>query len=439
MVSTRLRLTQLLVVWMAVTAVIFSTTACTKKNRTNDTAPAPEAPVDPSQPAPNGSELDSDTSQSSQVPVGHDAGSGEPVENSVDIVDFESDEDSAFEASALPVPSVAVLDPTGMLPDQIYAYSDKQGPAGTTNGVRSGLASRDGTPLYYSGAGQDNLPSLLKRVLESEKNPARKQRNKEFAKRVSAAAFEVTDWYSRTAQASVTLQRDGKTIRYKFQNRFDNRLRMRAGDLKRSPFVEIETACMNVDGDCQTVHMIVRDASKGETVTAHVIVRRSTVALHIEGNGYGRAGNPEYDRFLKVLLNTVRAPKGLDNIQDIAFTTSEVIGGQSQFTVAMDAVFYNGTRQVIAWTGPLVKPKDSSFLNVEAYVIPYAMTVQGRAVDSPNLIINSFRETRLVRNDGRGNIQLEVTIRKATPRGSEDTVRLTFARIHKQVGGLVLP
>jgi len=60
-----------------------------------------------------------------------------------------------------------------------------------------------------------------------------------------------------------------------------------------------------------------------------------------------------------------------------------------------------------------------------------ATVVGGRTFLLPTEIANTIRDVRVVRNDGRGNLQFYITVRKSTAGSSEDTIRLTVARLQE--------
>jgi len=70
---------------------------------------------------------------------------------------------------------------------------------------------------------------------------------------------------------------------------------------------------------------------------------------------------------------------------------------------------------------------------VNGEIVPTeAIGTQGRFVDTV------LPGPRLVRNDGRGNLQLDLTVRAATINAREDRIRLTIARIHTPTSGVRL-
>jgi len=90
------------------------------------------------------------------------------------------------------------------------------------------------------------------------------------------------------------------------------------------------------------------------------------------------------------------------------------------------------TEQRLGFTGPLVKPADSTELNMPVNLL---FTTGDKTAQR---VANTIREARLIRNDGHGNLQFDIVVRKDSERGSEDRIRLTVARIHQPVRSLIL-
>jgi hypothetical protein len=411
------KLQNLLVVSMAVSAVLMST-ACSRKSA------GQKNPIQTTQgtqaPKPTNGELDKDSGNSSQEgpsldddrdldndddgPVLDEPQAGGPSLNEAPQNSGALHEDS---------PVVVHYDPSGMTPSQVFEASERQGESAA--GALSDVAGpREG--LRYSGAGQDDLRETLMRH-ENAKEKTRRNRDAIVAHSINQATFDV-DWSTR--EARITLLMNGRRTQLNMSARLTNDLIARSGSVKRGNRIAVEAACMDLNGGCETVYMKVQDGNHGHVRTAHVLVRTTTATLFTQGNGYHIAKNEEYNYFLNLLLNTVGHSGKLNTVSSLWLRTTEVIGGVSNFIVQMGLRTTRTGPGSINWTGALVKPTHSASLNAPAELLP-----------STSPIANTIRETRLVRNDGRGNIQLAVTIRKATVEAQEDTLLLTFGRIHK--------
>jgi hypothetical protein len=419
------RVRNLLIAWVALSAM-FMTVACNKNSGGGGKPGAGPAPA--ANPAVRGArgELDG-TSGRPAMDRAH-GGDKSKVGN---VGTPEQSQDDRLPRSSR---SVIRFDPTGMRPEEIFASSANL--PETVIGPKCNISSGDGRELFYSGSGQDTLHEELKALIDRESDAAQRAADREFARELSLSHFEI-DWQTRSVSLSFMTKRGGRRETVKTAGVLDNQLTFRAGDLSKPPYMAVEAACMDAKGGCHTVHMKVREAVNGKVRTAHILTRESSATLFIQGNGLGVAANEEYDRFMRILLNTVDYPGATNTVKNLSLSTSETINGQANFSIVMRLGLTSG-EQSVAWTGPLVKAAGVDQLNVAVQSAPEVTTIDGQAVAMRGFISESIRETRLVRNDGRGNLQLEVTVRKATPESREDTLLLTIARIHKPVRSLVL-
>ncbi len=327
-----------------------------------------------------------------------------------------------------PVPGEIVLDPTGLKPDQIYQSSAQLGePA-----VGSQAAFNTPSPVFYTGAGVDDLRDQLTAIALQETNSRQLALNKKFAKEIGMATVEV-DWNVRSMKFSVDLGLQGQRANLNFTGQLDNRLHVSGGSLGDKG-VTFEAMCMDQNGGCHNVHVRLKRKVAGGTAVAHVITRLSNAYLYIEGNAAGVSHNHEYDNFMNLLLNTVSNRGGPDSVQALAFYTSEVIFGESDFAILMrlgvqEPASPVGNPQMMGLIGPLVKPEGAIDENLIIANPPTEITRIGRHnFLLSNEIANTIREIHLVRDDGRGNLQFDITVRKASANASEDTIRLTVAR-----------
>lgn len=415
------QLNKLLIVGMAVSALLLST-ACSRKsgqqpvqtNQGGAPAPAP-APGNPT------SELDDGSGKSAQDSAEQDA----PVVDDDKEIDQEGEEpyiDTPTGPQEKPqnsgaideeAPVIVRYDPSGMTPDQVFEESDRNGQVEV--GEASDVGERE-DGLRYTGAGQDTLREQLIRH-ERSKEKSRRDRDQKFARTINQALVDV-DWSTRQVQIAVLM--NGRRTQMNFHGTLSSDLIVRSGSVKRGPRIAVEAACMDLHGGCETVYLKIQDGNHGRVRTAHVISRTTTATLFSKGNGYQVAKNYEYDYFLNLLLNTVGHSGAVNTVNSLWMRTTEVIGGVSNYIVQMGLLTSRSGQTNLNWTGALVKPANSAALNAPAEMLP-----------STSPIANTIRDSRLLKNDGRGNIQLAVTIRKATVQAQEDTLTLTFSRIHK--------
>jgi uncharacterized protein YdeI (BOF family) len=223
----------------------------------------------------------------------------------------------------------------------------------------------------------------------------------------------------------------------------DEVMQYRVGAITREPFIMADVACMDLSGGCKTVHVKIQDASSGKIRTAHMIARHTGASLYIEGNAPGVSKNPEYDRLMSILLNTTKNPSGYNVVNKLTLTTSETIGGASNFAITMHMNLLDQWNRsmpdLVQVTGPLAKPKSSDQPNVGITVSPAITVIDGEVVPVEGRLVDVIRDARLLKNDGRGNLQVELTVRSATADASVDRIVLTVARIHTPTTQLRLP
>jgi hypothetical protein len=316
-----------------------------------------------------------------------------------------------------------------MTPDQIYSNSASQGLS--TIGRATDLRDFSNTPLYYSGSGQDPLLAQIKTMIAANPDEAQRAADFAYSSNVRLEKFEVDLASRRVNLEFAAVGSDGRLYQYTFRGEMDSNLRMRAPEMTAGPRINVDMACMDLGGTtCQTAHIKLSEGSEGSRpVVAHVIARKTRAYMYTKAAGFGQSQNPEYDRLLAILVNTVNSSGSPDSVDFLEFTTGETVNGIANFTVqlGMRTGSTNG-RQYLSWTGPLVKPSDTDSLS-----LPVTQKGSAITVDSGPRIGDSIRGTRLVRNDGRGNLQLEFTLRAAYAGATEDHILFTVARIHKPV------
>jgi hypothetical protein len=415
-----------LVICLAVMGLI-ATSACSRSNGSTpqaQTPPPATAPAAPGVPKTQ-SELDAQSGKSAQdsrAPQKHKHDKGPQVSNDQDP------SDRAPQApQTAPQGIIAITyDPTGMTPSQIFEASEKQGPA--TVGIISNLKS-EGTaePLYVSGSGQDDLLQDLERVVDTQTKPSRVKRDEDFAKRVSNGRFEVTNWSTREVVLDLMIKGETGSPVYRFTGTLDNKLLFRGGDLRRGQNISVEAACMDMGGGCGTVYVKVQDGKGGIVRTAHMLIRQTAATLFTHADGFGLAQNEEFDTLLQTLVRTDEHAGDLDALNHLILRTSETINGQANFKVEMGIRSNSDTQEWLNIGGPLVKLADDINLSTPAQVL---------SSSSPSA--RTIRSVSLIKNDGRGNLTLAVTVRKASAQADEDTMELTVARIHKPVRPLII-
>lgn len=438
----------------ALAAALALTTACSKQEGAQPNPGSSPANASPSaaKPSPSPNELDNASGQSAATHMrGEDLGTTNVGQVADQSMEREPDPGGVGGHSAdradltakiqqmdPRVESVVYYDPSGQSPDQIFAQKTAIDQAGAFLGeqVASDIRSALGQTLYYSGAGQDTLREQLYTLVNNQEATLDLQtraENKALAHSIQLSSFEV-DWATRRGKLAFKYLRNGNKAQVEMEGAVDDVMQYTVGSINREPFIMADVACMDLSGGCKTVHIKVQDASSGKIRTAHMIARHTSASLYIEGNVPGASNNPEYDRLMSIFLNTTKNPFVYNVVNKLTLTTSETIGGASNFAITMSMnLLDKWGRQVpdlIQVTGPLAKPESSDQVNVGITVSPAITVINGEVVPVESRLVDVIRDARLLKNDGRGNLQVELTIRSATADSLVDRIILTVARIH---------
>lgn len=344
------------------------------------------------------------------------------------------------------VESVIYYDPSGMTPDQIFTKKAQVRASGAVVGERvaSDITSGSGQTLFYSGASHDTLREqlyLLVNDYESKLDSVQRSENKALAQSIQLSNFSV-NWKTRQGFLAFQYLRNGRKATVEMEGAVSDVMQFEGGSLTKAPYIKAEAACMDIAGGCRTVHIKVQDMSSGQLRTAHMLARHTSATLFIEGNPPGVTRNAEYDRLMTLLLSTAKKQK-INSVKKLTLTTSETIGGASNFWITMDFDLLGPSGQKeydqLQITGPLAKPQGSDLVDVAAVVSPEFTVARGYVLPVEGRIVDTIRSARLLKNDGEGNLQIRLNVRKATIDAVEDQITLTVARIHTPTVQLRLP
>lgn len=402
--------------WLSVTVLIL-VAACNKKDGGQPPPPAAAAPA----------------------PVKKDQEKKDGVSQSADK--SEKSADSGSDSGALSkINGVEILmDPVGYSADEIFASSERVGE------VQPGLeASVKSDPvLFYSGSSFDMLREQISDIVNTENDPEQTRRNREFAAKIGLVTFEV-DWAKRATKISLIVrEHSGKSIEIPDSfGKLDSKLHVKGAFNKD---VKYEAVCMDYRGlGCWTTHVKLTLRTDRGPAYAHVLARKTPGYIYADESVHNsKSKNSEFDFFFGLFRKSEQRPGASGTVKKLTFYTSEVINGVSEFAIFMrlgvsDPLGKQASGQLIGWRGPLVKPLSGSKLNLPVSTPVEVTGGEHTSENGPARVANMIRETRLIRNDGRGNLQFDVTIRKTSEETAEDTLRLTVARRHRPVRELIL-
>jgi hypothetical protein len=417
MASAHKRITQLLFAWLAVTVLILST-ACSNPGSPSHPAAAPTPAPNANQqrhnnppkvvtatstpePTKMNDDLNSGSSDSSQE---HSRRAGTDNSGPIDMSGISENTPQAIEQAG-------AASSKGMTPEQLF------GDDGTTS-AQLAAKMKD---AYYSASSTDGLYEQIKGIEGKVKDEGRREANSNFAKHIVFSTFTVLPQNEGRASISI-VNAQGQVTRHDFTGQLDRNLHMRSV----SGGYTVDAVCMDATVGCKTVHIRIQE--KG--AVAHVLARNNDATLYIQGTRVGTVNNPEFDRLMRIMLNTVGSSGSPDSVNDLKLITSETINGPSKFAVTF-GLYVNDRHsyQVLSWSGDLVKPAQSNMTDI--LLKPVFGLERGGIADT-------VREARLVRNDGKGDIQIVLNVRRGTATAEEGILRLTVSRIQTPVRELMM-
>ena len=405
------------VIAMAVVGFI-AASACTRNGQGGSPPPIQQPPAASATPIPNsGSELDNGSGNSSQ-----DSKDAPDNSNNGPIVVTNPNGGPVTAPTNNDQPEKIVYDPTGLTPAQVFESSRLQGqPVVGGESDLSNAQSQD--PLYYSGSAQDSLREQVQNWVDANTEASHVRADQELARSLTSGRFDV-NWTTRTATFDLSVKNGaGKSNVSRVTGHLSNRLTLTA----KTGALKISLACMDLIGGCQTVYALIQDTSGGVARNAHMIVRQSPATLYTKAAGFGLARNPEFDSLLETLVRTDRHAGEPNALNSLTLRTSETINGQSNYVVEMGILSIANAQETLKIAGKLVKPANEFSMNAFAHLL-----------QSTSPAAKGVRDITLIKNDGRGNLTLAVTIRKSTAESSEDSMELTFSRLQKPVRPLMI-
>ena len=422
MTCTRtLKIKRLLFAWLAMVSLILATACGKKDGGSGDPAPAPAEANKP-----NGKQ---EAPKDEKKEKGPGAGSSAQEKS--------GDESAKVGGKKNARGGEVILDPRGRRSSEIFEASENLGP------TRPGNKFAD--DLYFSGAGQDFLREQLIDIVSSQDDAGQRRRNSEFAREIGLVTVEV-NWPERSVNISIAYKKSGKKITPPDVKAVVGR-NLQFKGFEKSQKVSLTGACMDLperlkaaQHPCHTVHLRLERGERGSTSVAHVLTRLSPVYFTFPENP-GTTRNGDYDFVSNILEQSVANPGGFGTIHSLGLYTSEVIGGASEFAVVMKLNPNSRTQlsQMFGLQGPLVKPAEAMELDEAIDMVSNVDSDASRSGDR-SVLKNLIREARLIRNDGRGNMQFNLVIpNRRRGEGEDDVLRLTIARIHNETrGALVL-
>lgn len=293
--------------------------------------------------------------------------------------------------------------------------------------------------FHFTGAAEDNLVALLKSRLDSVADEGLRVADRQFAQEIGLTSVNI-NWATRQFTVTALLERDGKREHHAFGGLLQNDLTGQFGRSTTAPEIRGDLVCMDLNGGCRNMRLKFVDTRGEMERTAYVVVRDTPAWMYTKARHPDESTNAEFSRLASIFFNTIQYSGAMNTVRFLNLTTSETVNGSSTFVVTMkirvpDSRFAGGGEQVLMWTGPLAHTAAGA---IEIPVSNAVTVTQYGGVTVPlnhdnGHISDSIKKTRLVANDGKGKIQMAITIRANKPDVQEETILLTIAGKRNQV------
>lgn len=279
--------------------------------------------------------------------------------------------------------------------------------------------------LLYTSASTDTLHESL-RARNERVDANSKRLNLLAAAAVTSASLNVN---SGNGQAVVTVKfQEGRGEQvYKLSGAMGGSLSsVRSGTTGSQP-IDGSLQCLDFDGAsrsglCETMFARLRIGAVGSSGIVNIIFRQSLSGLFFDLPGE-YSENPEYKNMHDFIVNSIRGENTRNKIVRSRMSTWEVTNGRSGFTVIMKGA----NNELLGFSGPLLAPQTGNGVSIQLSRV----TNDGDANTRLNLA-NSVGEAKLIANNGLGQLQVVVKMRKQA-NYRQDQFAVTFARQIKPV------
>ena len=322
------------------------------------------------------------------------------------------------------VPVILRIDVPGYDPQNQPFFADASGERGVRVTTYRGPS---GAPQYISAAGRDNLYARLTDKIKEFEGAEAFAANRKFAESIGITDF-VVDPSTRRFSLAVRL-RDG-TGTYLFNGSLaDGRRSAQAVEATQIQDARAWIQCLDADGECTVALIKVSRTTNGgerpQRQLAYLISRHSPVVPRLSPP-FRIEENPAYNELMG-LYSTPSADLRL------WLDTTETVGGGADFIVGMRArVSEPGCEPsrpiALGFEGLLLKEPTSSlaYRNLRSGHKLAAWLTPAR---SDSWLATSIAAARLVRNDGRGTIQLQFDV--GAPGARMNVAVISYASVQK--------
>ena len=324
--------------------------------------------------------------------------------------------------------SPELMSPSNLLPDELFAMNDS-----------SYTGAKDRSGLFYTGAGQDNLLSLL--VADMDSRESERDQTADLALARKLHQFKVIKGLGSNrlkVQFLIWNSSNGKVAtEYIYTGALnESRVAYLNPTADCPDDFTVKVTCMDADGGCRVrvVKLIEKSATQGKAFVVdrhtrgHIYLAKPTSAYPFNG-AYWAWYNVARNTELYLLGQTRRE---LPQFTQLTMKSSAVVNGEGSLRAFIRVERKNGTEELVTINSPMIKGQSSSQVGRSLMLTPVrTYDSSGRKINLGESYMGTLRHMSLVDNDGRGNFRFEFTA-KSRQDAHAETFKFSLLREHVQ-------
>lgn len=304
-----------------------------------------------------------------------------------------------------PAPVVRVeapaFDPGPLTIAQLFAGSD------VARAVRrSTLVSARQAPLFYSQAGRDDMYTTMLWAVRRYQGEDRFAANRVFAEQIGNTKLFVGSRNAAGGQFELAI-RMGETGRLAIiRGQLNRERRGHGAEINGFDGLTARVTCLDAGADCQVAFVRLRNQNN---YVAYFITRNQLVQTRL-GSARRIEENLAYGRVAEMLVRSSTNPTEFNRAGHVGLYTTEVIGGRASFAFGVrvltsEGEFAPGSLQAFGVEGLLLK-EETSPVSLLDLVPRTELAAIGSNAHVRSRLSDSIRGGSLVRNDGRGTLEI---------------------------------
>ncbi len=292
---------------------------------------------------------------------------------------------------------------------------------------------------FYSGAGQDNILSLLLSTMDSRESGSGTAADKALAQKIHRFRVEVKS--GGRIKSSFIFWEDlngNDRLHYHYEGRLnENRVAQMTMTSDCPDRFDLKITCMDAGSTCQIKVARILEKQPENPARAFVVERNTNAHVYMEVDSNKVDTNPLYATWFAFTKNTERYLEGggtrLPLMHYMSLQSSAVVNGEASYLVTMGIEQANQAREYINFSGPLVKNRSNWETNIPVDLNP---SVQGWYQGNQTQLSESYRDlvqrAQLIGNDGRGNLRFQISLSDRNS-GLSTPVFYSFLRDHVEI------